>query len=138
MFDPDGANILHGESLRYLVEEVRTEFFARAYQGSGGDPEASSARGVTIDVYDRLSIDAQVAITADLVRANEQLVLDGDPTEIFATADTARAYIGDLICEIVHRELMRDPLVAMENENRQTPDEASRVDAEPDGTPDPL
>ncbi len=121
MFDPDSANHLKGSNVRCLLEEIRIEFFARgAHEVGDGYRQINSARLVTIDVYDRLSIHAQVAILADLVRDNEQLVPEREAAEIFATADTVRAYVGDLVCEVVHAELMRDPLVAMEDESRET------------------
>ncbi len=120
MCDPDGANQLQGESLRRLVREVRREFFTRGAEEIGdGYRQVNSARVVTIEVYDRLSIDAQIAIAADLMRANEEVVLRRDAEEVFTRSDTARACIADLICEVVYQELMDDPLVMMENENRE-------------------
>jgi hypothetical protein len=120
MFNPDGANQLQGENLRRLVDEVRREFFARGTQGIRDRPRRiSSARVVTIEVYDGLSIDAQAAITADALLANDEIILHGDGGDVFACSDTARAFVADLICEIVCQELMNDPLVVMENDSRE-------------------
>jgi len=118
--DPDGANQLQGESLQRLVDEVRSEFFARnALDVGPGYEQVNSARVVAIEVYDRLSVDAQVAIAAELVRANEEVLLEREALEIFTTSDSPRSHIADLICEVVYQELMDDPLVLMENETRE-------------------
>lgn len=120
MFNPDDANQLQGENLRCLIEEVRREFFARSAQGVEDKPRRdSSARVVSIEVYDGLSINAQVAITADVLLANEEIVLERDGDDIVSCADTARSFIADVVCEIVFQELMNDPLVAMENDSRE-------------------
>jgi hypothetical protein len=120
MFDPDGINQLRGGNVRRLVEEVRREFFARnAEEFSHGYQLVNSARVVAIEVYDRLSADAQVAIIADLMQADEQYVLQRNTGDIYARADTAQAHITDLVCELVYDQLMDDPLVVMENESRE-------------------
>jgi hypothetical protein len=120
MFDPDGANQPRGDNLRRLVNEVRREFFERgAHEVSDGYWLVNSARVVAIEVYDRLSIEAQIRVVVDLMQTNAQYVLSRDTADIFARSDTTQAHIADLICEVVYEELMKDPLVAMENESRE-------------------
>jgi hypothetical protein len=120
MFNPDGANQLQGENLRRLVNEVRREFFARSAQGIRDRPRRiNSARIVATEVYDGLSINAQAAITADVLLANEQIVLERDGVDIVSCADTARSFVADVVCEIVYQELMNDPVVVMEDESRE-------------------
>jgi hypothetical protein len=114
MFDPDGPNRLPGENLRHLVDEVRREFFSR-----GAQQYRDSTRVVAIEVFDGLSVDAQVAIAADLVRADFGMVLDRDVEDIFKASDTPQAIVVDLVCEIVCQELFNDPIVVMENEHRE-------------------
>jgi hypothetical protein len=114
LFDPDGANQLPGENLRRLINEVRGEFFSR-----GARQSTDSAQVVAIEVYDGLSVDAQVAVAADLLKSDYGTVLDRDVEDIFTASDTPQAIITDLICEIVCQELLCDPLVVMENEGRE-------------------
>jgi hypothetical protein len=113
VFDPDGANQLPGESIRRLVNEVRREFFSRG-EGRSSD----SIQVVAIEVYDGLSVDAQATVATDLLQDCD-VVLDRNAEEIFAASDTPQAIIVDLICEVVCHELSGDPLVVMENENRE-------------------
>jgi hypothetical protein len=120
MFDPDGANQLRGENLRRLIDEVRHEFFARSAQKIGdGYCQVNSARIVTIEVYVGLSVDAQIAIVTDIMRASDEIVFDRDAEDIFSRSDTPQAHITDLICEVVYQELMDDPQVIMEDESRE-------------------
>jgi hypothetical protein len=120
MVDPDNASQLHGASLRRFIDEVRREFFARRAREVGdGYQQINSARVVTIEVYDDLSVDAQAAIAADVVRAKDEIVLIRNPEEVFTRSDTPQAYIADLICEVVYQELMDDPSVVMEDESRE-------------------
>jgi hypothetical protein len=117
MSNPDRAVRPRGEALCRLIDEVRREFFARGSRHS--DPtEDGSVRSVSIEVHDRLSIDAQLAVMADLVRYEAEIVLVRDAEDVFAASDTPRAYLADLTCEIVYQELMSDPVVMMEDESR--------------------
>jgi hypothetical protein len=121
MWDPDGANHSRGENLQRLVREVRQEFFARDARESGrGYQQINSTRVVTIEVYDRLSVDAQIAVAEDLMRASDEVLLHRSAEEVFSRSDTPQACIADLICELVYQELMDDPLVIMENEARES------------------
>jgi hypothetical protein len=118
--NPDGPNQLQGEHLRRLVQEARNEFFLRSPRKVGGGYEQiNSARIVIVEVYSRLSIDAQVAIVSDVMRASEELVLDRNPDAIFATSDTPQAFITDLLCELIYQQLMDEPLVAFEEAARE-------------------
>jgi hypothetical protein len=120
MFDPSSSSI-EGAHLRRLVDEVRRDFFSRDAMDVGdGYQQVNSARVVTSEVLGQLSIDAQTAIAADLMRAVNETVLQRDADEIFTRADTAQAHITDLICEVVYQELMTDPIVARENKSRET------------------
>jgi hypothetical protein len=120
MFDPDNASLLHGASLRSFIDEVRCEFFARRAREVGhGYQQVNSTRVVTIEVYDDLSVDAQAAIAADVVRAKDEIVLIRNAEEVFTSSDTPQAYIADLICEVVYQELMDDPSVVIEDESRK-------------------
>jgi hypothetical protein len=120
MFDPDNASQLQGASLRRFIDEVRCEFFGRLAREVGhAYQQINSARVVTIEVYDALSVDAQAAIAADVVRAKDEIVVVRNAEDVFARSDTPQAYIADLICEVVYQELMDDPSVAMEDESRE-------------------
>jgi hypothetical protein len=118
--NPDGPNHLQGEHLLRLVQQVRNEFFLRAPRDVGnGYEQINSARVVTVEVYGRLSVDAQVAILADVMRSNEELTFDRNPEAIFATSDTPQTFITDLLCELVYQQLMDEPRVAFEEAARE-------------------
>jgi hypothetical protein len=116
----DAGNQIQGDSLRRLVGEVYREFFDRATRSiSGGCLQVNSIRVAAVETYSRLSIDAQVAVVADLMRSTDEIVLERSAIDIFDRSDTPHAHITDLICEVVCQELMNDPVVAMENESRE-------------------
>jgi hypothetical protein len=121
MFDPDGVQLLQGESLRRLVAEVRHVFFSRSAARTIGEScrHINSISVVANEVYEGLSIDAQVAIAADVMRATDDIVLERDSQDIVSCSDSARSFVADLICEIVYQQLMNDPLVVAEEESRQ-------------------
>ncbi len=121
MFDPDAVHEFQGESLRRLVEEVRRVFFSRSAARTISEScrHINSISVVANEVYEGLSIDAQVAIAVDVMRASEDIVLERDSEDIVSSSDTARSFVADLICEIVYQELMNDPLVVAEEESRQ-------------------
>lgn len=121
MFNPDRANHLQGKNLRRLIEEVRKEFFARSAGeiDDDGDGQVNFLRVVIIEVYADLSTDARIAVLADVMRATEEIVFDRGAKDIYSRSDTLQAHITDFICEIVYQELMNDPAVMIESENRE-------------------
>jgi hypothetical protein len=120
MFSPDRENLLQGEHLRCLIDEVRQEFLARDARQIGEDYiQVNSVKLVLSEVFAALSVDAKVAITTDLVRLNEESDLRRRPEEVFSSSDSAPAYISDLICELVHQELLNYPEIRLENDYRE-------------------
>jgi hypothetical protein len=117
----DGTNQMKGENLTRLVDEVYREFFDRRARAIGeGCLHVNSVRVATVEIYSRLSIDAQVAVMVDLMRTTDEVLFDRSSAEIFDCSDTLHTHITDLVCEVVCQELMNDPAVAMENESRET------------------
>ena len=116
----DRPRVIEGGDLRLLIKEVRREFFARAACETFGDTQQiNSVRVVAIEVFDGLSVEAQLAVVADLVRVDQEPILHRSTEDIFAASDSPLAFIADLVCEVVWQVLMDDPVVPMENEERE-------------------
>jgi hypothetical protein len=121
MCDPDGLHAPEGTDLERLIAEVRRRFLAcPAYEEfDEGLRQVNSLRVVALEVYDDLSVDAQLAVIADLISRNRELKLHRLPAEVFIASDSPMAYITDVVCEVIWQSLIDDPSIRMEDEARE-------------------
>lgn len=121
MYDPDGVVAPEGRHLCRLIDEVRREFFGRRpiIVFDGGMRQVNSVRVVTLDVFDSLSLDARLAVVRDLLSRNELFVIERAGECVFQASDTPSSHITDLVCEVVWQTLRDEPLVRIEDEERE-------------------
>lgn len=121
MVDRDHAASIEGDHLRRLVNEVVAEFRAREAcdHFERGFKQVNSVRVVTSEVFEDLSLDAQLGVLGDLLQHTDRIVFERSKDEIFEASDTPSAFITDVACEVVWQLVNEDPVVRMEDEARE-------------------
>jgi hypothetical protein len=116
---PSGYCYVEGDALGSFILQVRKEFVdCRLYlDHDTGQP--GSIRLVAIDAFERKTIDERLLILHDLLAANRGLIVNREEyRDIFEHSDTPIAYLTDLVCEVAHQVLVRDPNIRSEDEER--------------------
>jgi len=116
---PGGYSYVEGDALGRFILEVRKEFLDCGLFLDRETGQPGSIRLVAIDAFERNRVDQQLLILQDLLAANGGLIVEREESrDIFEHSATPSSYLTDLVCEVVHQVLARDPAIHAENEER--------------------
>jgi len=103
---------IEGDNLNRFVGVVKEEFLARDRfdEVASGPRRINTIETVAVGVYGSLSPEAASAILEDLMRENEDFVIEREPEEIF-TSNNAQGVLGELVCEVARQFLRQDEAI---------------------------